>query len=74
MLLQQQQNQQYGNEEDDEALGEGEEEDEDPAQQQVFGPQYALDEIQENDQEDVGSNMVLQNMNLQAQHNLVNQQ
>ena len=64
MLMQQQQNQQYGNEEDDDALGEGEEEEEDPAQQQVFGPQYALDEIQENVDEDVGSNMVLQNMNL----------
>jgi hypothetical protein len=62
--MQEHQDDQYGNETEQEHLGEGEEEEEDPAQQQIFGPQYPLDEIQENVDEDVGSNMVLQNMNI----------
>jgi len=53
--------QQYGDEEDDEE-GHGEEDFEDDGQQ-IFNPQYQLDEIQENEQEDINGMMI----NLQTQ-------
>ena len=54
--------QEYG-EEDQEDLGEDDELD-DPNQQQIFNPQYQLDEIQEGDD---GQDMMIQNINVGQQ-------